>query len=389
MARSVDREEASAIPVSRTGVLGFRFRRHGLHHGAGTVATLDDLALLDYGVQDTGTDGAAWALTIRGLDVPALDDRFLLAWTLRGAPHAYRRAEAHQVAVATAPFSEADAAKRVFDASKPLKAAGLAVLDALGRVAATERDLVDQPLVKGELSTALTERLDEPFLRWCRPCQATHAYEQPFRLAALQAGLELVPGTSPPVLRRAEGLEPLGFAVAGSEADPRVDVVRAHLRFYGPTTPGDVAGFLDAPVKDVRMRWPGDVVDVDVAGLAGPRHVLASDLDELADGPRVESQIRLLGPYDPYLQLRDRELLVPDPARRSALWPVLGRPGAVVDGTGEVLGTWRPKASGRTLTLRVEPWTRLTKAARARIDDEAERLAAHRGVTLRGVDDIV
>ena len=50
-----------------------------------------------------------------------------LAWTLRGAPHAYRRSEAAAVAAAVAPWSEADAAKRIFDASKPLRDAGIPV----------------------------------------------------------------------------------------------------------------------------------------------------------------------------------------------------------------------------------------------------------------------
>ncbi|OMQ14014.1 hypothetical protein A7K94_0219605, partial [Modestobacter sp. VKM Ac-2676] len=112
------------------------------------------------------------------------------------------------VVAATAPFSEADAAKRVFDAAKPLRAAGIPVLTALDTVADAMRGLVTAPMVKGEVSGRLAELLPEPYLRWCRPCQATHLYEQPFRLAALPAGLELTPGTSPPVLRPVPGLTP-------------------------------------------------------------------------------------------------------------------------------------------------------------------------------------
>jgi hypothetical protein len=374
--------------VDRATVLRFRHRRHGLHHPHGALRGPDDLALLDVGVQDTGHVGAAWALANRGLDLAADDDRLVYAWTLRGAPHAYRRADAAAVALATAPFSESDAAKRVFDGSKPLRAAGIPVLDALATVAGHMRTLSTRPISKGDLSSALRERLDEPYLRYCRPCDAIHLYEQTFRLSALQAGLELQPGTSPPVLARIPKLKPLAFSKPGTDADPRFDVVRGHLRVYGPSAPRVVAEFLDSTVTDVTAHWPDDVVDVEVRG-HGTVQLLAEDLDELldlADAEAPPTEVRLLGPYDPYLQLRDRELLVADQARRKHLWRVLGRPGAVVDGRGEVTATWRPTTSGSRFTVAVEPWVRPTKALKAAIEQEAERLAMHKGLRLAAVD---
>jgi hypothetical protein len=109
--------------VSRHQVLRFRLRQHQLDRAPGAAARSTDVALLDYGVQDTGADGAPWALEIRGA-MPAGPEDLAWAWTWRGAPHAYRRSDLAQVSVATAPFSEADAAKRIFDAVKPLRARG-------------------------------------------------------------------------------------------------------------------------------------------------------------------------------------------------------------------------------------------------------------------------
>ena len=40
-----------------------------------------------------------------------------LAWTVRAAPHAYRRADLPAVEKALRPYSEADAAKRVLNAA--------------------------------------------------------------------------------------------------------------------------------------------------------------------------------------------------------------------------------------------------------------------------------
>lgn len=371
-----------------TDLARVRFHRHDLDRAPG-AAPPDGPALLDLGIQDSGRDGAGWALAVRGHDAGL--DGMALAWTLRGAPHAYRAADLAAVALATAPFSEADAAKRIFDGSKPLRDAGIPVLEALTTVAEVMREIVARPTRKGEVSTQLTERLPRPFLRDCRPCGATHVYEQVFRLSALQAGLVLEPETSPPVLRRQPRLRGPMFARSGDEAERRLHVVRGHLRFFPGARVRDVATFLDAPLKEVRARWPEDAVEItlddDPADKVEPRFVLADDLELVGDPPSGGGgAVRLLAPFDPYLQLRDREVLVADPARRKALWPVLGRPGAVVV-DGEVAGVWRPATSGSRLTVKVEPWRTWSRSEHAAVEHEAERLAAHRGVQLTAVSD--
>jgi hypothetical protein len=355
------------VQATRTDVL--RFRVHAQQLDA--KRNRRDAAILDLGVQDTGPDGAAWALALRRCTTPA--DDLLLAWTLRGAPHVYRRSEAAAVAAATAPLSEADAAKRVFDASRPLKAAGIPVLDALAHVADEMRDIAAKPVVKGEMSGELSRRLDEPYLRHCRSCDAIHTYEQPFRLSALQAGLELDPGTSPPVLRRIKGWR----GPARSVPD-RLDPIRAVLRFLGPATPRLVAGYLDAPVREVAARWPEDVEAVDVDG--SELQLLAADATALRDAGPIGG-VRLLGPFDLFLQGRDRELVVPDERARKDLWRTLGRPGGVLDGH-ELVGTWRPKAAGKKLRLDVQMWS--GAAPPKGLDEQAERLAKFRGVDFAG-----
>ena len=386
----------ATLTVTREQVIRFRFHRHQLDRAPNTARQITDVDLLDYGVQDTGTDGSLWALAIRGAKTtseitPATKKALLYAWTLRGAPHAYRRADVKEIAAATAPWSDADAAKRIFDASKPLKDAGIANLDALELVATSLRGLAAKPIVKGDASGALNEKLSEPFLRFCRSCDATHIYEQPFRLSALQGGLELEPGTSPPLIRRIPTFKPPLFASRG-DAKPRFDVVRNYLRFFGPARRKDATAFLDASAKDVDARWPDDAIPVDVKGESAKgkndqRWLLPEDEQSIVPDTPAENAtgiVRLLGPYDPYLQLRDRELLVPDAARRKELWRVIGRPGAVVL-DGDVIATWRPKSSGGSLTLTVDPWTKIAKRTASTIEDECERLAAHRGVKLKDV----
>jgi hypothetical protein len=364
--------------LTRSQVLGYRVRAQQLDRGSGPLA---DTAVLDIGVQDTGPDGSLWALATRGVEVDDLDLRQLAtAWTVRGAPHVYRRGDLPSVAAAVEPFSDADAGKRIFDASKPLKAAGIGNLEALDAVAAAMRDIVTEPMVKGEVSARLTACMGAPYLRECRPCKATHIYEQPFRLAALRAGLELQPGTSPPVLTPVPGLRP------ARRPDPQHDVVRAYLHLFGSATPKHVSDYLDAAAKDVKASWPEDAVEVSVEG--EKRWVLEHDLERLRDVPAdggLRGHVRLLGPYDLFLQAKDRTMLVADPARAKALWPVLGRPGAVLL-DGDLAGTWRPRQSGRRLTLAVTPWRTLSARDRRAVAEQAERLAGYRGVTLTSVE---
>lgn len=231
------------------------------------------------------------------------------------------------------------------------------------------------------MSAELTARMGEPFVRFCRPCNATHAYEMPFRLAALHAGLVLRPGTSPPVLERIPGWRQKPYGRPGTDGDPRLDVIRGYLRFFGPADPRSVAAYLDAPVRDVTRNWPTDTVEVRVDGAT--RSILAEDLDALTD-PRADGSVRLLGPFDPYLQLRDRDLLVPGDAHRKDLWRTLGRPGAVAVG-GEIVGVWRPRTSGRRLTIEVTRWRPVSTSVDSALAEQAAALAGFRGVDFDGI----
>jgi hypothetical protein len=88
-----------------------------------------------------------------------------------------------------------------------------------------------------------------------------------------------------------------------------------------------------------------------------------------AVGP--DAPARLLPSGDAYflLQGAERELLVPEAARRAALWTSRVWPGAIlVD--GEVVGTWR--RAGATVTA--QRWRKLSRAERDAVEAEAEAL---------------
>lgn len=355
------------MKASRAQVLSYRIHAQRLD----AARASKDCPVLDLGVQDTGPDGAGWALEIRRCTMPS--DGLVHAWTLRGAPHVYRRADIAAIATAVAPWSDADARKRTLDASRPLKAAGITMLDGMAEVARQMAEIVTAPMVKGEVSTALTRALPKPYLRRCNPCDTTHIYEQPFRMAALQAGLELEPDTSPPVLRPIPG-----WSGPADTVPPRLDPVRATVHLLGPTTPQLVAGFLDASLAEVKKRWPDDVVDIESDGAT--LQLLEADRAALKAATSPEG-VRLLGPFDLFLQTRDRERVLSDAAARKDIWRTIGRPGAVLRGH-DVVGSWRPRTKGKKLALAVAMWN--GDEPDDLLAEQAERLAAFRGVEFAG-----
>lgn len=87
------------IDADRESILNYRLRVQGLTNAPKPIAAAE-VSMLDVGVQNTGPDGARWALIIRGAGshLPTDLPNMALAWTLRGAPHLYRRVDLPAVA---------------------------------------------------------------------------------------------------------------------------------------------------------------------------------------------------------------------------------------------------------------------------------------------------
>lgn len=361
--------------VTREQVIAYRVAAQGLHRGAADVA---DLAVLDIGVQDYVGDAARLAFDARLSGGPPTGAfgpgrPLALVWSLRGAPYVHRRSDLDAVAAALYPLSEADAAGRLNETGPSVARARIDALEQYAIAVDAMRAAVRAATPKGAASTAVTQRVPAAMRRDCRACKTAHISDSAMRVSSLAAGLELQPGTAPPVLQRRPGAR----RPKGPDLGALRRLAAGYLTLLGPAGPVEVAGYLGVRRADLMPAWPDDLVEVSVDGC---RAWSPADRVEALRRPPAPELVRLLGGFDPYLQARDRDLIVPDRALQKALWPVLGRPGAVfVD--GEVLGTWRPRASGRKLTIEVDVAAPLPPSTWRAIEAEAERLAALRGAT--------
>jgi len=87
----------------------------------------------------------------------------------------------------------------------------------------------------------------------------------------------------------------------------------------------------------------------------------------------------MLSPGDPLLQMRDRDLLVPDAKLQRVVWKNLAPAGVVLIGT-DVAGVVRAQKKQDTLALRIELVAASARKARSAVEEEAGRLAEARGL---------
>ena len=291
------------------------------------------------------------------------EKRYAVLWSVRGAPHLHRRADLRKLTSALWPMSDADAMTRMAPERAAMKKAGISGLEAFTAVAKALRDVVTKPLPKGDVSAGVTGRLPAAYSYPCRSCKATHVYGGILQQVGLPAGVRHEPDTSPPILTPLEKRAAVPTKTSGTE-----EVIQAYLRLHGPATAAEVASYLGTTQTHLRPVWPEDgLAEVKVDGRRC--WIPAERLDALRDAGPVG--VRLVPAYDPFVQSRDRDLLVPDPARQKEVWKILGNPGVVIV-DGDIAATWRSRTAGKKrLTVMVQPFGSLPKKARTAIDDEA------------------
>ena len=366
-----------AVHTRRGQVLAYRLTAHELFRpdlprtGDGSPP-----AVLGLGVQDTPPGSAALALAARRAPDAAAsiakDPAITLAWSVRGAPHLHRTADLARVAAAVWPLDDADAESRLATSGRAIRKAGVPGLEAFRLTARAMHAVVTKPMAKGEVSAAVTARVPDALAFACKPCGARHIYGSLFQAAALAGGVRL---------ERGGGSTALAPIAGRADAPPRAadpgPLITAYLTLMGPSPREAVAAFLSVKPAALAKVWPDGLVE---ATLAGAQTWLPEAAVEALESAEPRKLVRLLPPGDPYLQARDRELLLPDDDRRRLLWRAINSPGAVL-ADGEIVGVWQGKAAGaKAVDVVVTAFAGLSKSTRDAVEAEAQTVATVRGV---------
>ncbi len=192
------------------------------------------------------------------------------------------------------------------------------------------------------------------------------------------------------VFGRREGASPTftSFARWTGQKMPRLpqpekELVRRFLRCYGPSTLDAFTNWLGSCPAQARRLWDGVAEEMEQVLVEGKkRYLLASELEALRQA-QPGGGIRLLGAHDPYLDLRDRALILPDVPRQRIVWRTVANPGVILR-DGRVAGIWKTKTAGGKLSVAHQLFEPLPPEQRRALKEETERYAAFRRCRLTG-----
>ena len=114
------------------------------------------------------------------------------------------------------------------------------------------------------------------------------------------------------------------------------------------------------------------------------RYMLSMDIDCLIHSKTNDRQILLLGAHDPYLELKDRPTILPDPALHKIVWKTVGNPGAVLK-DGRIVGIWKAKTIKDKLDIIITLFEEIQQSEKQTMSDRAEEYTLFRKLNLRKV----
>lgn len=389
------------MKLSRAQVRGFRLRTHHLDRRypmeeLEAVAGACGLINSPPGTWETAAFVRLEGCTLSALEKALYQDKTLLqAWSIRGIPLVFPTAQAGVFLspLTAGPGEDPWIYTRGIAAALDHLGMGFDETLALVRQAAgwLEGHTVKSKEALDQVLAGLVADLLPPHrrARWNDPSMYGSPDRQTVGGAAVSFLLRPCAFGGQVVFGRREGRYPTFTAPRRWLGRPLPDcpdgaqtLVRRFLRCCGPATRRELADWLGSSPAQAARLWGLVEEELEPVEVEGRRRFALSDhRADLLAGEEGE-RVLLLGPHDPYLDLRDRELILPDRARQRALWRTVGSPGAVLLG-GRVVGLWRGRTQGGRLSLSVTLWAPLSPLQQSRLEEQGQAYAAFRDLTLK------
>lgn len=388
--------------VTKGEVIAFRLGAHHLGERLGDGGLLD--AAGRCGIQNSPPGSALLALHARVHDVSqqqmeravAEAKTLVQTWCMRGAPFYIPTADAPVFTTGVLPPTEETTRHFILGAGPAVDKLGMSLAEAVELTGAEIGDVLSgRRLAINELGAELAVRVRRKLSKKQRAIwdeEGPHAPGQPLgeavvhfciRILTLQRIVCFAPrvGNKAPLVLVDEWL---GHPIP--DIDPegaRAELLRRYLHCYGPSTRAHFAAWLGIQAGDAGPWWSLVADELTQVELGGAAWILTEDLATLRSRSMPQG-VRLLPPRDPYTQLRDRDTIV-DKKHHKEVWKTVGDPGTVL-ADGKIIGIWRPRKSGRKLTITVRTFDPVPGRTKMAVKDEAEQIARLRNATSVNVE---
>lgn len=383
--------------VSKNDVIAFRLGAHHLTERLGEGGLLD--AAGRCGIQNSPPGSALLALHARVQNLTqeqvagaVADEKSLLqTWCMRGAPFYFPASDGPVFTTGVLPPTEEAMRHLVPGAEQALDKLNMSLIEAVELAGAEVSDVLSgRRLAINALGAEIATRVARSLPKRQRDIweeEGPYAPGQPLgegvahfclRILTLQRVLCFAPraGNKAPFVLVDEWL---GHPIPDIGPDlARAELLRRYLRCYGPSTRGDFAAWAGIRAGDTDPWWNLVGDELTRVEVGGTSWILTEDLDALRSAPMPKG-VRLLPPRDPYTQMRDRETIV-DKKYHPEVWKTVGEPGTVLAG-GKIIGTWRPRKSGRKLAITIKTFGTLPDRDKKSLQGEAEQVAPLRGAS--------
>lgn len=251
------------------------------------------------------------------------------------------------------------------------------------------KELLDQTLaeiVRGKLPK-------EKWELWNAPSMYGSPDKQTVGGAAVSFLLRPCAFASLVVFGEREGLSPTftslknwtGHAPAHRSDERNADrkLICKFLHAYGPATPDSFMGWLGCSKQQAKRLWETAADEMEPVSLGKKTcYMLRDDLKSLSHFGATKNRLILLGAHDPYLDIRDRNIILDAPSLQKLVWKTVANPGVILKG-GRIAGIWKTKTQRGQIELSMNLFEPLSDEEQQRLRQLALEYAEFRRLELK------
>ena len=155
-------------------------------------------------------------------------------------------------------------------------------------------------------------------------------------------------------------------------------LVRKYLHCYGPATVQSFKEWLGCSPGQAKRLWSQAAAEmVPIQRMGKVQFMLSDDLPALLAAEEGE-EVKLLGAHDPYLDLRDRIVILDSQALHKMVWQTVANPGVVLKG-GRIIGHWKTNMQKKQMHLTITLYEKVSASQQKQLEQMSQEYAAFRG----------